>query len=113
MQLLTSASESGPLVAWPGGLGLFAVCGQFGGGSVSLQMIGPDGKTPISLMDFAANGAQTFSLPGGSQIQAAIAGASNASIWASATPITPPTIVTDSSGNPVEDSSGDLIFAAG
>lgn len=55
----TSAFELG------GGLYQFAVVATWGGGTVSLKQLGPDGSTYLSLADVTANGGQQLYLPPG------------------------------------------------
>lgn len=45
--LLNNASATGPLVEWPGGIVCFSCVGTFNGGTVSLNVRGPDGSTMI------------------------------------------------------------------
>lgn len=43
--LLTNAAATGAGQSWPGGRGLFVALATFGGGSVGLEFLGPDGTT--------------------------------------------------------------------
>lgn len=58
--LLTNASATSAAGQWPGGRGSLDVVGTFGGASVTLQYLGPDGATWLDLktMD-PSTGAQT------------------------------------------------------
>jgi len=71
---------------WPGGIGVFAVVGTFGGATISLQFIGPDGLTLIdagTATTLTAAGAGVFYLPPG-PIVATITGGAADAIYASA-----------------------------
>lgn len=43
--LLENSAVTGSPVAWPGGEGTFHVVGTFGGATVQLERLGPDGTT--------------------------------------------------------------------
>jgi hypothetical protein len=43
--MLSNASATGATTKWAGGNGVFVAAGNFGGASVSLQFLGPDGVT--------------------------------------------------------------------
>lgn len=77
IQLQSNASATGAGVYdWPGGLGHFQVKGTFGGGTVALETLHPDGTTWLPLGDDAsldAAGAFNFELPA-CKIRAALAG---------------------------------------
>lgn len=80
--LLTSAGVSGGPVEWFGGAGLLAVVGTFGGGTVQLQMLGPDNVTWLNIgSGITQAGTASFTLPD-CLIQATVSGATNASITA-------------------------------
>ena len=87
--LLSAASATGSAVPVAfGGDYCFAAAGTFGGTSVGLQMLGPDGSTWIALHDSAGaialteSGAVIVSLPAG-LYRASITGGSGVSISAS------------------------------
>lgn len=70
--LLDNASATGNPVRWNGGRGVFSAVGTFGGGSVTLQYLGPDGATWITAATaLTAAGLVAFELPPG-QIRAAV-----------------------------------------
>lgn len=48
-QLLSNASATGAAVQWSGGLGVFTALGTFGGATVTLQYLGPDGVTWVAM----------------------------------------------------------------
>lgn len=55
----TGGSATGPLVDCPGGVMVVSVCGTFGGASIALNVLGPDGVTMIP-----AGAATTFTAAG-------------------------------------------------
>lgn len=65
VELLSNGSATSAGKGWPGGKGCFAVKATFGGGSVALQFLGPDGTTWITPASgsLTADGAITFELP--------------------------------------------------
>jgi hypothetical protein len=71
VELLANATATGDWKQWPGGRGFFVVIAtDFDGESVALQMLGPDGLTPVDVMDvggnvatLSANGGVLFELP--------------------------------------------------
>lgn len=76
--LLSNAAATSPARAWPGGRGYFAVVANFGGGSVTLETLLPNGSTWAPARTIAgasatltANGGLVFELPPG-QIRAAV-----------------------------------------
>lgn len=82
--LLSNASATGSAAAWPGGTAFFDVVGTFGGATVSLQFLGPDGTTWMSFgagSDFTAAGcAVVMSRPG--QVRAAVSGGAPSGLYA-------------------------------
>ena len=80
-QLITNGSATGNSVWWRGGKGRFSVAGTLtGGGSISLEYLGPDATTWITATDntaspitLTASGGVNFELPAG-PIRAAISG---------------------------------------
>lgn len=93
VELLTNATATGQWMPWPGGRGFFCVVAtDLDGESVTLQMLGPDGATPIDAMDvggnaatLSANGGLLFDLPP-CQIRAAVStgGGTTVAIYARA-----------------------------
>ena len=80
--LLENASATSSAVVWGGGRGVFAVVATFGGGSVTLQYLGPDGSTWLTgATALTANGLVAFELPPG-KIRAAVTTAT--AVYASA-----------------------------
>ena len=70
--LLSNASATGAAAQWSGGRGVFSVAATFGGGSVTLQYLGPDGSTWLTgATALTAAGLVAFELPPG-QIRAAV-----------------------------------------
>lgn len=70
--LLSNASATGAGKQWDGGTGLFSVVATFGGGSVTLQYLGPDGATWLTAATaLTANGVSQIRLPPG-QVRAAV-----------------------------------------
>ena len=83
--LITNGSVSGTQVNWAGGIGVFAAVGTFGGATVKLQFIGPDGVTLVdagAATTLTANGAGVFYLPPG-PVQGTIVGGAPSAIFAS------------------------------
>lgn len=77
-QLLNNASANGASAQWGGGKGLFSAVATWGGGSVQLQYMGPDGSTWLNVGSaVTANGVQNFELPPG-LIRAAVTAATAA-----------------------------------
>lgn len=71
--LLENASATSSSVQWGGGRGVFCATATWGGGSVTLQYLGPDGSTWLTAATaLTANGLIAFELPPG-QIRAAVA----------------------------------------
>ncbi len=71
--LLSNASATGAAVQWPGGRGLFAAKGTWGGGSVALHFLLPDGVTfALAVTALSADGGIIFELPP-CQIKAVVA----------------------------------------
>lgn len=87
--LLSNASATGSAVAWPGGRGTFEVDGTFGGATVTLSKLGPDGSSYISVGSdgaLTAEGVVNFDLPPTS-IKAVVSGGSPSALYAKATKI--------------------------
>lgn len=84
LSMLDNDTDSSAWMGWPGGVGTFAVVGTFGGATVSLQMLGPDGSTPLAVGDnttLTANGAANFEM-GAGQIRALVSGGSPTGLYA-------------------------------
>lgn len=84
--LLTNASQTGTRFQWAGGQGLFAAAGIFGGATVSLQFLGPDGQTLITAgtnTTLTSSGGGIFYLPP-CQIQATVTGGTPSGLYATA-----------------------------
>lgn len=65
-QLLSNASATSSNFQWGGGRGMFSAVATWGGGSVQLQYMGPDGTTWLNVgAALTANGLATFELPPG------------------------------------------------
>ena len=92
-QLITNGSATGNSVWWRGGKGRFSVAGTLtGGGSISLEYLGPDATTWITATDntssvitLTANGGVNFELPAG-PIRAAVSNTFN-NVYATASTI--------------------------
>jgi hypothetical protein len=85
INLISNGSTSSGQFDWPGGQGFFTVVATFGGATVKLQYLGPDGATlvDVSGASFTAAGGATFSLPP-CKIQATVSGGTPSAIYASA-----------------------------
>ena len=86
MKLIDNGSATGSPALWAGGSGVFAVVGTFGGATVKLQFLGPNGTTWIDVGGttvMTAAGGAGFVLPCG-QIRGAVTGGSPSGIYASA-----------------------------
>lgn len=82
--LLSNASATGSAVMWNGGRGQLQVSGTFGGATVTLQILGPDGATYLSVGADAALtdvGVVNFDLPPG-LIRAHVASGSPSALYA-------------------------------
>lgn len=85
-QLLSNASATGSAAQWDGGLGVFAIAGTFGGATVSLQFLGPDGSTWIDVgsdTTFTSAGGSVFVLPP-ARIRASVSGGSPSGLYGQA-----------------------------
>lgn len=86
IDLLSNASATGATVQWPGGRGTFSAAGTFGGATVTLQFLGPDGVTSITAgvdTTLTAAGGGNFDLPP-AQLQAAVSGGTPSGLYARA-----------------------------
>ena len=76
--LLSNASATGSPAQWRGGRGVLTAVATWGGGSITLQYMGPDGTTWLPVGSaLTANGMASFELPPG-LIRAAVATATAA-----------------------------------
>ena len=76
--MLNAAAVSSPKYVWSGGQGLFVCVGTWGGATVTLQNVGPDGVTLVTVgayTTFTANGEGSFFMYDGALIQATVTGA--------------------------------------
>lgn len=83
--LLSNASATGVAVDVPAGRYVFALQGTLGGATVTLQMLGPDGETYMSVGtdgEFTGAGAVEVALPAG-PVRASVAGGPPAGLYAS------------------------------
>lgn len=89
-----AAAGNGAAANWGGGRGLFLAAGTFGGTSVTLEVLGPNGSTwlPVKAMDSAGvqttvaltdSGMFVFELPPGS-IRAVATGGTPSALYARA-----------------------------
>jgi uncharacterized membrane protein len=86
MLLLSNASGTGSAAKWDGGNGTFICVGTFGGATVTLQVLGPDGSTYVAVnaaTTLTTAGMGTFSLPPG-QIRALVSGGAPSGLYARA-----------------------------
>ena len=85
-QLLSNASATGSAAQWGGGYGVFTVAGTFGGATITLQFLGPDGTTWTTMgteTTLTAAGGGMFAYPPG-QIRAAVSGGPPSGMYAQA-----------------------------
>ena len=78
-------TATGPLVDCPGGRCAFAVAGTFNGATITLQMLGPDGSTLITLgaaTTLTSAGVGLVDLPP-CQVQATVTGGPPSGLFAS------------------------------
>lgn len=86
LELLINASATGSAIFWPGGTGTFSVAGTFGGATVTLQFLGPDGSTWIAAgsdTTLTAAGGGNFTLASGN-IRVSVSGGSPSGLYATA-----------------------------
>lgn len=86
MNLLSNASATGSPTTWSGGLGIFAAVGTFGGATVTLQFLGPDGSTWVAMgadTTLSAAGGALFTFSPG-KIRAAVSGGAPSGLYATA-----------------------------
>lgn len=86
MMLLSNASATGSEYQWGGGAGVFACVGTFGGATVTLQYLAPDGSTWVAMgadTTLTAAGGGRFVFPPG-RIRAAVSGGAPSGLYANA-----------------------------
>lgn len=85
VELLTNASATGAAKTWPGGKGKFFAVGTFGGATLTLAVLGPDGATYVSVagVSLTAAGTADFILPPG-PIKAILTAGAPANMYAHA-----------------------------
>jgi len=86
LDLLNNAAATGNPARWPGGRGSFVAAGTFGGATVKLQMLGPDGATWLdvdSTTSVTAVGHVVFEA-GAGQLRALVSGGSPSGLYAKA-----------------------------
>jgi hypothetical protein len=74
--LINNGSATSAAYTWKGGEGTFMTKATWGGGTVKLQVLGPDGTTYIDVgsdTTLTADGGGNFSLPAGALIRANVA----------------------------------------
>ncbi len=85
VRLLDNGSATGEAMGWPGGAGVFTAAGTFGGATVKLQQLAPDGVTWLDIsggaVDLTAPGQGGFVLPAG-PIRADVSGGAPAALHA-------------------------------
>ena len=77
VNLIVAGSATGPILQWPGGIGVFMCIGTWGGATVTFEFQGPDNATLIvagTATTLTSNGAGVFYLPT-SEVQAVVSGA--------------------------------------
>lgn len=87
-QLLTNASATGsPVTGVVSGEYIFGVAGTFGGATVGLSYLGPDGVTYIALpdTDLTAAGAVVVRVGAGATIKATVTGGTPSGLYANLT----------------------------
>lgn len=84
VDLLVNASATGGYQYWAGGKGVLSVVGTFGGATLQLEMLGPNGTTPIAIptASFTANGAIVVELPP-SRLRMTVTGGTPSGLFAS------------------------------
>lgn len=96
--LLSNGSATSGQKLWPGGKGVLTVAGTFGGATVTLEYLGPDSTTWLTVQALAGDGTQAdieltaaggigFMLPSG-PIRAAVTGGSPSGLYAAAARVT-------------------------
>lgn len=83
--LLSNTNVTGsPMSVGGSGEFIFSVDGTFGGATVTLQLLSPDGTSWLSITDAAltAEGAVIVALGGGSRVRALVAGGTPSALYA-------------------------------
>lgn len=86
MQLLKNASATGAWLQWGGGVGVFTAAGTFGGATVSLEYLAPDGTTAVAMgteTTLTAAGGGAFCYPPG-RVRASVTGGTPSGLYAQA-----------------------------
>ncbi|WP_374601050.1 hypothetical protein [Niveibacterium sp.] len=84
MTLLQNASATSSAKSWPGGRGSVVASGSFGGATLQLQGLGPDGATWVSVGAALTSAGQTvFEMPPG-QIRILVSGGTPSALYAQA-----------------------------
>lgn len=84
LELLSNTDETGSAHQWPGGKGQFALVGTVSGATITLEQLGPDGSTWVSLgsaVALTAAGVGVFEAPAG-QIRALVASGTPSGLYA-------------------------------
>ena len=84
LTLLSNAAATGDWMDWPGGIGTFAVVGTFGGATITLEFLGPDGTTAVAIggeTTLLANGVANAEIAAG-KVRAAVSGGTPSGIYA-------------------------------
>lgn len=87
--LLNNMAVTGSPVMWPGGRGVFSLAGTVSGATITLQYLGPDGATWLTVAaatTLTAVGLGVFDLPCG-QIRALVASGTPSGLFAAAEPV--------------------------
>ena len=85
-QLLNNATATGAAVQWDGGIGAFSAAGTFSGATITLQWLGPDGTTYLTVgadTTLTSAGAGGFVLPP-CKIRALVTGGPPSGMYAAA-----------------------------
>ena len=93
LPLIVNGSTSSAQSAWAGGAGFFGCVGTFSGATVTLQYLGPDGATLLTVgasTTLTTNGGATFSLPR-VKVQATVSGGAPSGLYCTAWSI--PTLI--------------------
>ena len=84
--LINNAAVTSAALKVAGGLYAFAVDGTFGGATVKLQILSPDGASYLDIdaaLSLTAEGIQAVDLPGGATVKAVVTGGAPANLYAS------------------------------
>lgn len=86
VDLLSNASATGSAAQWPGGKGSFVLAGTVSGATITLQTLGPDGSTWLTVSSattLTAVGHANFDL-GPGQIRCLVASGTPSGLYAKA-----------------------------